>query len=129
MNMRKFGAVLFGVVTIAVTGFTIYKVSIGETVGFNEIFIISLLFMIFLSAITWGTKKNKDGIVLEEELGQRITEKSAKISYYILIVVIFGAIFADKLINETINIFLLLILGIAMVLLPFVEHLVARKYQ
>ena len=129
MNMRKFGAILFGVIAISVTGFTIYKGSIGETVGFNEIFIISTLVMTFLSAITWGTKKEKDGILQEEELGQRIREKSAKISYYVLIVVILGAVFTDKLINETINVFLLLILGIAMILLPFVEHLVARKYQ
>ena len=65
----------------------------------------------------------------EEELGQRITEKSSKISYFILTFFILGAVAADQLINDTINIFLLVLLGLAMITLPFIEFLVARRYR
>lgn len=83
----------------------------------------------FLSANTWGTKEEKDGILQDEELGKRITEKSAKYSYYILIVFILLAVSADWLVNGSNNIFVLLILGIGMITLPFVQYVIARKFQ
>ena len=129
MNARKLGAVLFGIIAIIMIGFTIYKVIVGEVIGFNEIVMISIVMMVYFSAFTWGTKDKKDGILQEEELGQRITEKSAKISYYVLIIFILVAVTVDWFVNETNNIFLLLILGIGMITLPFVEYLVAKKYQ
>lgn len=129
MSTRKIGAALFGIATLVIIGFTIYKLIVGKEVGFNEILAISSLLMMYFSAITWGTKESKDGILQEEELGQRITEKSAKISYFVLLVLIFVAVTADQFVNGTSNIFLLLILGLGMIVLPFVEFLVARKYQ
>lgn len=90
--------------------------------------IIALL-MMFFSAVTWGTKEEKDGITQEEELGKKITERSSKISYFILLVFIFIAVVIDKYVNETSNLFLLIILALAMMTLPIVEFFVARKYQ
>lgn len=129
MKTRKISAIIIGTATLIVIGYSIYKIITGKEVGFNEIVTIGMLFMMFFSAITWGNKEDKDGILQEEELGQRITEKSSKISYYILLFFILVAIAAEKLINGTINVFLLSILGLAMIILPFVEFLVAKKYQ
>lgn len=129
MKTRKIGAIIFGTATLIVIGYSIYKIITGKEVGFNEIVAIGMLLMMFFSAITWGNKEEKDGILQEEELGQRITEKSSKISYFILLFFILVAVAADKLINGTINVFLLSILGLAMIILPFVEFLVAKKYQ
>lgn len=129
MKTRKIGAIIFGTATLIVIGYSIYKIITGKEVGFNEIVTIGMLLMMFFSAITWGNKEEKDGILQEEELGQRITEKSSKISYFILLFFILVAVAADKLINGTINVFLLSILGLAMIILPFVEFLVAKKYQ
>ncbi len=129
MSTRKIGAIIFGTATSIVIGFSVFKVFIGKEVGFNEIMVIGTLLMMFFSTITWGNKEEKDGILQEEELGQRITEKSSKISYFILLFLILAAVSADKFVNGTINIFLLGILGLAMVTLPFVEFLVAKKYQ
>lgn len=128
-RQRKIGAVIFGISTIVVIGYTIYKASIGKEVGFNEIGSIAMFLMMFFSAITWGNKEEKDGILIEEELGQKITEKSSKISYFILVFFILAAVAADEIISGTINVFLLVILGLAMVTLPVVEFLVSRKYQ
>ncbi|MEK3936859.1 hypothetical protein MKY41_16240 [Sporosarcina sp. FSL W7-1349] len=129
MSSRKIGATLIGLATLGVIIFTIYKLAAGKEIGFNEIGSISILLMMYFSAITWGTKEEKDGILQEEELGQRITEKSAKISYFILLVAILLAVATEQWIYGSSNIFLLIILALAMCTLPFVEFLVARKYQ
>lgn len=129
MNTRKIGAIIIGTATLIVIGYSIFKIFTGKEVGFNEIVTIGMLLMMFFSAITWGNKEEKDGILQEEELGQRITEKSSKISYFILLFFILVAVAADKFISGTINVFLLGILGLAMIILPFVEFLVAKKYQ
>lgn len=126
---RKIGALIIGIATLIVIGFTMYKAVSGQEVGFNEISAIAILFMMFFSAITWGNKQEKDGILLEEELGQRITEKSSKISYYILLFVLLAAVAADQWVNGTVNVFLLAALALGMITLPLVEFLVARKYQ
>lgn len=129
MSTRKIGAIIIGLAALIVIIYTIYKVLAGQEVGFNEIIVISTLVMMFFSAITWGNKWEKDGIYQDEELGQRITEKSAKISYFILLVIILLAVALDQWINGTVNVFLLAVLGLAMIILPMVEYFVARKYQ
>ncbi|MBM7714071.1 hypothetical protein MHB50_01700 [Siminovitchia sp. FSL H7-0308] len=129
MSTKKIGALIIGTATLIVIAFTIYKISTGKAIGFNEIITISILLMMFFSAITWGNKEEKDGILQEEELGQRITEKSSKISYFILLFIILAAVTADHLVNGTNNIFLLAVLGFAMIILPLVEFLVAKQYQ
>lgn len=129
MKTRKIGAIIFGTATLIVIGYSIFKIINGKEVGFQEIIAIGMLVMMFFSAITWGNKEEKDGILIDEELGQRITEKSSKISYFILVFFILVAVAADELVNGTINIFLLAILGLAMIILPLVEFLVAKKYQ
>ncbi|GIN94419.1 hypothetical protein J6TS1_02890 [Siminovitchia terrae] len=129
MNTRKIGAIIIGIATLIAIGYSIFKINTGKEVGFNEVASIGALLMMFFSAITWGNKEEKDGILPEEELGQKITEKSSKISYFILLFFILVAVVADKLVNGTINVFLLGILGLAMITLPFVEFMVAKKYQ
>ncbi|BAQ09082.1 hypothetical protein OXB_0610 [Bacillus sp. OxB-1] len=129
MSTKRLGGLIIGTATLVVIIFTIYKLFAGKEVGYNEIMTIGVLLMMYFSAITWGTKEDKDGILQEEELGQRITEKSAKISYFVLLVFILIAVAADHFVNGSSNIFLLIILGLAMCTLPFVEFLMARKYQ
>ncbi|MDY0406607.1 hypothetical protein P5G51_015660 [Virgibacillus sp. 179-BFC.A HS] len=128
-TQRKIGAVILGAGTLIVIAYTIYKIITGKDVGFNEIVSIAIFLMVFFSAITWGNKEKKDGILQKEELGQRITEKSSKISYFILLFIILAAVTADNFVNGTINVFLLAVLGLAMIILPLVEYLVAKKYQ
>ncbi|GIN60241.1 hypothetical protein J27TS8_02340 [Robertmurraya siralis] len=129
MKTRKIGAVVIGTAILIVIGYTIFNIITGKAVGFQEVIVIGTLLMMFLSTITWGNKEEKDGILIEEELGQRITEKSSKISYFILLFLILIAVAADEIVNGTINVFLLAILGLAMILLPLVEFFVAKKFQ
>lgn len=129
MTARKVGAIIIGAATLLVIGYAIVKLIYGKEVGFDEVITIGVLWMMLCSALTWGNKREKDGILQEEELGQKITEKSSKISYFILLFLILVAVAADKLINGTINVFLLAVLGLAMIVLPSVEFIVAKKYQ
>lgn len=129
MSRRKLGALIFGAATLIVIAFSAYKALMGQEIGFNEIAAIGILLMIFLSAITWGDREEKEGIYQDEELGQEITEKSSKISYYILIFCILLAVACDKMIHGTVNIFLLLVLALAMIILPLVEFFMVRKYR
>ena len=130
MNMRKFGTILFGSAALIVIIYTIYKYSQGKAIGLNEISSIGILVMMFLSGLTWGTGRDEDdGILQEEELGQKIIEKSSKISYYLLTFFILIILGAEKIITGSIHISMLIILGLAMVTLPFIEFLVARRYQ
>lgn len=129
MKTRKIGAIIIGTATLIVIGYSIFKIITGREIGFQEVITIGTLLMMFFSAITWGNKEEKVGILIDEELGQRITEKSSKISYFILVFFILVAVAADELVNGTINVFLLAILGLAMIILPLVEFLVAKRYQ
>ena len=128
MTRRNIGAIILGIATFIAIGYTIMKYVQGGEIGFNEISVIAILVMIFLSSVTWG-KSQEDGITPEEELGQKITDKSSKISYYALTLFILVIIGAEQIITGTTNVSMLIILGLAMVTLPFVEFLVARKYQ
>lgn len=129
MKSRKLGGLIFGGAALIVIGFSIFKFAIGKEVGFQEVIAISSLLMMFFSAITWGNKEDQDGILIDEELGQKITEKSSKISYYVLVSLILVAVAADEWINGTINVFLLVVLGLAMIILPLVEFLYSLKFK
>lgn len=129
MKSRRIGTIILGIALLIVFGYSMYKLAVGKEIGFNEILAIATLTMVFFSNITWGTKEEKDGILQEEELGQRISEKSAKLSYYLLLVFMLIAVSADKIINGTSNIFLILILGLAMITHPIIEYFYSKKYQ
>ncbi|MCM3740306.1 DUF2178 domain-containing protein [Oceanobacillus luteolus] len=129
MSSRKIGGIIIATAALIVIGYSIVKIINGGDFGFNEITTISILLAMFFSAITWGDKEENDGVFVGDELGQKITEKSSKISYYILLVVLLIAVDADQIVNETNNIFLLAALGLGMIILPLVEFLVAKKYQ
>ncbi|GLC89003.1 hypothetical protein [Lysinibacillus piscis] len=129
MKIRIWMAMSIAIATLLVIGYAIFKGITGREVGFNEIISIAGLLMLFFSMLTWGSKEDKDGILAEEELGQRIIEKSSKISYFLLIAFIMLAVVADKMVNGTMNIFLVSILGLALITLPFVEFVMAKKYR
>lgn len=75
----------------------------------------------FLSALTWGTKEDRDGVREDEELGRRITEQSSKVGYFILTLFILVAVGIDQWVHEKPSLLLLSLLGLSIVTLPFIE--------
>ncbi|MFC3900675.1 hypothetical protein [Aliicoccus persicus] len=126
---RKHGALMFGTVTLLTIINLIYRVIVGDELGFMEIIMPATFMVFFLTSIIWGNEDEKNGIYQDEELGKKIIEKSSMISYFTLIFIIFIAVFADRLINDTFNVLLLVILAVAMVLQPIVQFFVMRKYK
>ncbi|MDQ0254848.1 hypothetical protein J2S74_002227 [Evansella vedderi] len=62
-------------------------------------------------------------------MGKRISDKSSNISYFFLVIFILAAVIGDRLLNGTVNIFLLILLGLSMVIHPIMTFLIAQKYQ
>ncbi len=118
MSTRKIGAIIIGIATLIAIAYTTYKKMSGKDVDFNEIITISILFMMFFSVMAREDKKEKED--KSDEFGH-------KISYFILLFAILLAVFADQLVNGTVNIFLLAVLSLGMVIFPVVEYLVAKK--
>jgi len=126
---RKHVISIFGIATLIVLAYIIYKIFAGVDIEFLEIMAMGVFSMIFLYASTWGNKKEKNGIFQDEELGQRIVEKSSKVSYTILYFVILATVLADKIVNEASNVFLLFVLVFATVIFPLFQYLIAKRYQ
>ena len=128
MSVKKIGTIIFGCASLIAIGYAVYKYLKGGTIGLNEIFPICSFIMMFLSGLTWGNKSEDDGILQEEELGQKITKKSSKIGYLILTVLILFVIGIERAITGENSIYLIVVLGLAMITLPLVEFFVSRKY-
>lgn len=78
MKARKMGAIVFGAAALLVIGYSIYNIVTGKDVGFQEVIAMGALMMMFFSSITWGNKAENDGFFMDDELGQKITEKARK---------------------------------------------------
>lgn len=126
---RQWGAAIFGVAAAIIVGFTIYKWIVGDTVGFNEIMSCAIVLTSLLSAITWGSREEGDGPAQDDELGQHITYKSSKISYFVILVLLLLALVADKWIFGRENMTLLLVFALSMIVLPLTEWIVSKQYR
>ncbi|WAA10036.1 hypothetical protein [Fervidibacillus albus] len=127
-STRKIAGLIYGIGIIIFLGYSTYKIMIGEEIGFTEIMPIGILCWSYFSTVTWGSREEKDGIFPDEELGQRITEKSAKIGYYVLLIAIFIALVIDEIINENSNVILLILMTLAMITLPAIEYIYSKKF-
>jgi len=126
---KKIEITVFGMVTLIILANIVFKIIAGKDIEFYELMAIGVFSMFLLYAITWGNKAEKNGIFQDEELGRRITELASKISYTILFFVILTAVLVDKLVHGTSNVFLLAVFILTMIIFPFVQYLVAKKYK
>lgn len=128
-STRKWGGTIFGVTSAIIIGYTFYMWLTDQTVGFNEIISCAIVLSAFLSAITWGTPDDPNGPRQDEELGRHITMKSAKISYFVLVVLLLLALAVDKWLFGRENTTLLLVFSLSIIILPLTEWLVSRQYR
>jgi uncharacterized membrane protein len=126
---KKIGGLICGIASLVIILSVLYQWINGMEVGYNEIIAIGVSLSAFFSAITWGSIEDGDGPTQKEELGQYITQKSAKISYFILVVVMFVLLFVDQMVTHTENITLMIALMLAIVILPATEFVISRRYR
>ncbi|HLU23614.1 hypothetical protein [Lederbergia graminis] len=126
---KKSQIAVFGVATLVMLANILYKMFAEKEVDFYEMIALGVFSTFLLQAITWGTRKENNGILQDEELGQKIVEQSSKISYTVVYFLLLAAILTDKLVNGTSNIFLLATFILAMITFPIVQFMVSRRYQ
>lgn len=130
MKNRKMFVVLLGLGSLALIGNLIYRFSMSLEVGFIEILFSSLFLFYFLFTITWGSrKKKKDGILPSEELGKQIEKKSISASYSMLIGILLIGLIIERITTGTVNVSLMVILGISLVLPALLTYIIAQTYQ
>ncbi|WP_051317029.1 hypothetical protein [Ectobacillus panaciterrae] len=126
---RRNVAISWGIMAAAFVGFGLYKwFKYGEIDGY-VIFVVSLGLYHVFNYFTWGDINGPEG---RDEMNEHIIRVSAKISYYVLIAVIFILIliqngFSTAIKPHTMPFWLTLCASIFV--MPIVEFLVARKYR
>ncbi|MEO2207059.1 hypothetical protein ABGV42_25415 [Paenibacillus pabuli] len=129
MKIKHWKTAITGVAAFIVLTTVIYRTATGKDIGFNDIASLGAVTLLFLSALTWGTKEDQDGVREDEELGRRITEQSSKVGYFLLTLFILVAVGIDQWAHEEPSLLLLSLLGLSMVTLPFIEWVHMRKYR
>lgn len=121
--------IVMGLFLLYIAGKTIFDYINGEPPSLSDLISIPILIMSIMQVKTWGFDQKAQ----KDEMGQMITNTSAKISYFILIVFLFLFYIADRIIfmrkDELGNLSLLVALFFALALLPIVEFIVAKRYR
>ncbi|MBJ8105476.1 MULTISPECIES: hypothetical protein [Bacillus cereus group] len=133
MNTKKtiFVIIIFSLIAILVHG-TYKYITEGSILG-GTIFAGSLILGNLINHITWG---DPNGVSEEsqDEMGQQITYKSFKISYFVLmcmmfLILIFSEGFLSLLLDEIKNLPLFIALCSSFFIYPIVELIVAKQYK
>lgn len=113
----------------AIFGFTIYQWVSFQQLDGGSIFFLFVSLSFFLNILTWG---KHDGSGENDKLDKHIETQSAKIGYFIVMIVSGLILFISEGtgdLNEIENIPLLSVVGLTLVILPFTEFVYSRKYK
>jgi len=130
--MKEKNTVLIWITLIFALAMTIFTISTWvrfNTINQYGVFATCLAWSFFFNTLTWG---NHQGPEEKDELDKHIEKESARISYYIVLVVAAILLFlSDGTGNfaELTNYPLLFIVGIMIFLLPMVEFFYSKKYK
>lgn len=112
-----------------VLGFTIYKWIRFQQLEGGAIFFLFLILSFIFNILTWG---NHDGAGEKDELDRHIETQSAKIGYFILMILSGLILFISEGtgdLNEIDNLPLLVVVCSAFVILPVTEFVYSKKYK
>lgn len=86
-----------------------------------------IIILTFFHLVTWGNDSKAE----KDEMGQQIKNKSGKISYYILTILLFVLWFIDRQISvpDLGTIFLLSAFCIGVIIFPIVQFIVSRRFM
>lgn len=108
---------------------TIYRWVQFDTIDGGSIFFCFVALAYFFNALTWG---DPEGANNKDELGEHVTTQSAKIGYFVLMIlsglVLFISEGVSKL-NDIENYPLLIVVGLTFVTLPITEFIYSRKFK
>lgn len=116
---------------MAVIGFMIYRYYVGNSVNYYGIFTISLLAASLFELNTFGETSFLGSYNQDEkgdELEEHIVKVSSKISYFVLLVILFIILLITDLTGKS-NLPIMLALCAAILTLPVIQFIVSKKYQ
>ncbi|KMN42594.1 hypothetical protein [Bacillus sp. LK2] len=130
MGKEKISLLVTALVAISTLAFALYYWLTELQVNWYALFICSIaLHYMFKSLVSY----NGEGATEEnEDLEKHVLKTSANVTYYVLVVLIFGLFFASVGFNKWIdfhNIPLLFALCAAIVVKPAIEFLIVRRYR
>lgn len=112
-----------------IAGFTIYKYVRYGIVEGGGIFASSLAVSYFLNWVKWG---DHEGGGEKDELDRHIETQSAKIGYFLLMILAALILFISEGVtnlNDIQNYPLLLVVSLSFVILPITELIYSRKFK
>ncbi|EHQ87577.1 hypothetical protein [Desulfosporosinus youngiae] len=129
MGKPKIIGVFVFIVFMIVAGFSLYKwIRFGAIDG-GSIFFSFLSLSYFFNWITWG---QHEGGGEKDELDRHIETRSAKIGYFVLMVLSALILFISEGVsnlNDIKNYPLLIVVGLTFITLPITEFIYSRKFK
>lgn len=110
-------------------GITVYRWVRFGTIDGSSIFFSFLTLSYFLNSLNWG---NHEGAKEKDELDRHIETQSAKIGYFVLMILSGLILFISEGVsnlNDIENYPLLIVVGLTFVTLPVTEFIYSRKYK
>lgn len=122
-------AILIFIVFLSIAGFSLYKwVSFG-TIDAAGIFFSFLALSYFFNWLNWG---HHEGGGEKDELDRHIETQSAKIGYYVLMILSGLILFISEgtgNFNHIDNYPLVMVVGLTFVTVPITEFIYSKKYK
>ncbi|WP_223068989.1 hypothetical protein [Paenibacillus caui] len=128
-NTKKAIAVLTFVVFCTLVGWTLYRWVRFETIDGSSIFFSFLALSYFLNWLNWG---DHEGGGKKDELDRHIETQSAKIGYFVLMILAGLILFISEGVtnlNDIKNFPLLIVVGLTFVTLPITEFIYSKRYK
>ncbi len=119
------------VVIIAIGGYGIYEWVTREILTVSTIFFVFMGFGFLFQSLTWGELDGKNEGE-KDEMEKQITYISAKISYYVLLVMMIIVLIVSERVtsmNDIKNIPLVIVIGLAWITMPVTEFIVSKRYR
>lgn len=126
---KKIIAVLAFIFFLSITGFSLYKWLRFETIDAGSIFLSFLALTYFFNWLNWG---HHEGGGEKDELDRHIETQSAKIGYYVLMILSGLILFISEgtgNFNNIDNYPLVIVVGLTFVTVPITEFIYSKKYK
>ncbi|MFD2655641.1 DUF2178 domain-containing protein [Gracilibacillus thailandensis] len=128
-NKRRFSIMLSSLLLLILVGFGLYKWIRFNMLDINTIFFIAIAIAYLFNSLNWGDMQGGDN---EDELDKHISTQSAKISYFIVLIIagitLFTTDFAVNF-NDIENMPLLFVFCSSLIVLPITEYFFSKKFK
>ncbi|WP_041096397.1 hypothetical protein [Bacillus badius] len=128
-NTKKIIAFIVFIVFLSISGFSLYKWIRFETIDAASIFFSFLALSYFFNWLNWG---QHEGGGEKDELDRHIETQSAKIGYYVLMILSGLILFISEgtgNFNEIDNYPLVIVVGLTFITVPITEFIYSKKYK